>query len=185
MKEITFRNILDVDNKLQSDIRNWRNTPEISKYMYGNHVITSCEHQKWIESLKYRDDIIFFVIFKDENPIGALYFNNINQEHNIADWGFYLYPPELAGKGYGAIIEYNAINYAFENLRLRKLNCEVLDFNTSVIKMHKKFGFIEEGIRRKHIIKNEKLVDVILLGLLDVEWKICRVKIEKILSKKL
>jgi len=37
--------------------------------------------------------------------------------------------------------------------------------------LHKKFGFVEEGIRRKNVIKNNERIDVYLLGILKEEWK--------------
>lgn len=42
-------------------------------------------------------------------------------------------------------MEYLALEYAFKDMGLHKLFCEVLAFNAPVIKLHQKFGFkIEE-----------------------------------------
>ena len=93
--------------------------------------------------------------------------------------GFCLYPPEIAGEGYGIAIEFVALNFAFDILKLHKLNCEVLDFNESVVKLHKKFGFIEEGRKRQQIFKNDRFVDVVMLGLLCSEWQIGKEKMKR------
>jgi RimJ/RimL family protein N-acetyltransferase len=72
---------------------------------------------------------------------------------------------------------------AFEEMGITKLNCEVLETNPSVIKLHKKFGFVEEGIRRKNIIKNNARVDVHLLGLLKDEWSKVKPRMQKVVER--
>lgn len=180
---ITFVETSELSIDILQDIRNWRNDENISKYMYGNHKITQEEHSKWLSALPKRNDLKFFVVFKNEKPIGTVYFNNISSEHRNSEWGFYIYPPQLAGKGYGVAIEFVALNFAFDILKLNKLNCEVLDFNLSVIKLHKKFGFVEEGRKRKQIFKNNEFVDVVMLGLLSSEWRANKEKMKRFLFR--
>lgn len=70
----------------------------------------------------------------------------------------------------GSVLEFNLIDFVFEDLRLEKLNCEVLETNEAVVKMHKKFGFLEEGFRRANVIKENKRIGVHLLGLTKSNW---------------
>jgi UDP-4-amino-4,6-dideoxy-N-acetyl-beta-L-altrosamine N-acetyltransferase len=49
---IEFVNILDVDENLIEQVRRWRNSESVSKYMFTNHYITKEEHKKWMEKLK-------------------------------------------------------------------------------------------------------------------------------------
>ena len=58
----------------------------------------------------------------------------------------------------------------FETLGLRKLCCEVLDFNSAVIEMHLKLGFSREGIQRAHIVKDTGSCDVHQLAMFDEDW---------------
>ena len=62
------------------------------------------------------------------------------------------------------------IKFVFNELGLEKLNCEVIESNKAVIKLHKKFGFIEEGLRRKNIVKDKKRTGVVFLGLAKSDW---------------
>ena len=68
-----------------------------------------------------------------------------------------------------------------------KLNCEVIEGNNSVIKLHKKFLFKDEGFRNSNIIKGEHRLGVHLLGLTKVDWisgeKIIFEKYKKVLQK--
>lgn len=63
-----------------------------------------------------------------------------------------------------------ALEYAFNDLRLHKLCCEVLAFNTPVIKLHQKFGFKIEGVLREQHMHDDSFIDVYRLGILATEW---------------
>ena len=63
-----------------------------------------------------------------------------------------------------------ALDYAFNTLSLNKLCCEVLDFNTSVIDFHRKFGFKIEGIRRQDYARDEKLYDIYQLAIFKKDY---------------
>ena len=67
-------------------------------------------------------------------------------------------------------MELLALDYAFNELGLHKLSCEVLAFNTPVIKLHEKFGFKVEGILRDQYHREGTFIDIYRLGLLASEW---------------
>ena len=69
------------------------------------------------------------------------------------------------------------LDHAFGAAALEKLNCEVLEINPAVIKMHQKFGFVIEGVRRENIIRDGKRVSVVLLGITKSEWHTQRPKV--------
>lgn len=76
-----------------------------------------------------------------------------------------------------------ALNYAFYCLNLHKLSCEVLAFNTNVIKLHQKFGFKIEGVFREQHKIDDNFVDICRMGMLFCEWQINRLKIQDELEK--
>jgi len=47
----------------------------------------------------------------------------------------------------------------------------VYDFNIPAIKLYKKVGFIEEGRKRKAHFVNGEYHDLIIMGILNEEWK--------------
>jgi len=67
-------------------------------------------------------------------------------------------------------MEYLALNMAFFELNLHKLNCEVLDINPAVINMHKKVGFTIEGTFREDHFNGERYCDIVRFGMLAHEW---------------
>jgi len=168
---------------LQLKVREWRNHPEIRKNMYTDNIISLTQHKKWLSTLINNKTTKVYIAYNNNDAIGIVSINNINEIHKNADWAFYLNPEFLTTKGLGSLMEYHFLNYIFEAFEIEKLNCEVLASNPSVIKLHKKFGFIEEGIRRKNIVKNNIRVDVHLLGIFKEEWEQIRNKFVKIIER--
>ncbi len=151
----------------------WRNSDWVRAYMYTDHVITMDEHRAWFARMQEDPKSVYLVFEELGVPLGIVNFIQIDRENGKALWGFYL-GPEHPPRGRGSIMEYLALDYAFETLKLRKLCGEVFAFNQHVLKLHRKFGFREEGCLRKHILKNGDYVDVIPISIFTDEWAACK-----------
>ena len=62
------------------------------------------------------------------------------------------------------------MEYAFTKWGLHELCCEVLAFNSTVIKLHEKFGFKVEGILREQHKLEDAFIDIFRLGMLAADW---------------
>lgn len=164
-----FINILDVEPDAQARVRDLRNHIDVRRFMYSSHEISEDEHAKWLTSLEGNPRQRVFVVMRDGAVAGIVSLNAINPTHHTADWAFYL-DPALQGQGLGSLVEFWLLDHAFEQAGLHKLNCEVLESNAAVVKMHRKFGFAIEGVRRRNILKDGVRVDVVLLGITREEW---------------
>lgn len=149
-------------------MRTWRNIPSVREKMYTWHEISEEEHQRWWKRTKLAHYHKYFIYEYQDKSMGVVSFNNIDEGNQNANWAFYASPD--AERGSGSRMELLALDYAFFNFNLHKLSCEVLDFNTSVIKLHKKFGFTEEGVFRQQYQRNGKFCDIHRLGMLASEW---------------
>jgi UDP-4-amino-4,6-dideoxy-N-acetyl-beta-L-altrosamine N-acetyltransferase len=137
--------------------------------MYTEHEITVTEHINYINKLKTDKKQIVFCVLKNKiEPVGVVSINSIDYLHKKTDWAFYLTSNERTGLG--AVLEYHIINFIFSKLEIEKLNCEVIETNNTVIELHKKFFFEEEGNRKENIIKNNRRIDVYFLGLTKNKW---------------
>ncbi|KAE9648856.1 UDP-4-amino-4,6-dideoxy-N-acetyl-beta-L-altrosamine N-acetyltransferase [Pseudomonas sp. PB103] len=162
--------LTDASPAVQAHVRTLRNQPDVRKYMYTSHEISEQEHAHWLTSLQGNPRQQVFVVIKDEQALGVVSLNAINALQKTADWAFYL-DVALQGKGLGSLVEFWMLDYAFDIAGLEKLNCEVLAMNAAVVKMHQKFGFKIEGIRRQNVVKDGVRVDVVLLGITKEEWQ--------------
>jgi UDP-4-amino-4,6-dideoxy-N-acetyl-beta-L-altrosamine N-acetyltransferase len=177
-----FVPLVDATPEIQARVRSLRNQENVRKYMYTAHEISEKEHAAWLNSLSNNPRQVVFVAIKDSDAVGVVSLNAINPLQKTADWAFYL-DTELQGKGLGSLIEFWMLDYAFNDVGLEKLNCEVLEMNASVIKMHQKFGFEIEGIRRKNVIKDGDRIDVVLLGITRDEWAAKRSILEPMIKR--
>lgn len=160
----------------------WRNTPEIRNNMYTTNIISLENHLKWYQNIKNNPNMNYFMyVDAQNNPSGIIAFTDIDFKNNHAFWAFYANP--IAQKGTGSKMEFLALDYAFNQLNLHKLNCEVLSHNHTVIKLHKKFGFIEEGIFRQQHIHENKYINIHRLGILKSEWEYQRKNMLELLRK--
>lgn len=177
-----FLALVDASPAIQAHVRTLRNQKDVRKYMYTSHEITEEEHLGWLNHLKGNNRQEVFVAIDGGQALGIVSLNAINTAQKTADWAFYL-DTDLQGKGLGSIVEFWMLDYAFNEAGLEKLNCEVLETNPSVIKMHQKFGFEREGVRRKNIIKDGNRIDVILLGITKEEWISKRPELEPLIVR--
>jgi len=162
--------IVDLDKENQLIILKIRNEENIRKWMYTDQEISENEHFNWINKLKENNKMKVYAIMENGmEPIGAIYIVDIDNINKKANWGFYI-GEKYQGTGIGVVFEIMFIEYCFNNLGLEKINCEVIEGNTSVIKLHEGLFFQKEGFLRKNIIKNGERIGVILLGLIREEW---------------
>ncbi|MBD2680432.1 MULTISPECIES: UDP-4-amino-4,6-dideoxy-N-acetyl-beta-L-altrosamine N-acetyltransferase [Nostoc] len=157
----------------------WRNSDRIRANMYSDHIITMDEHRKWFENNSKNESVIYKIFEFQERPVGVANVVQIDTHNEKCSWAFYLGDTNVP-RGSGAVMEFIFLEYIFEVLKIRKLCCEVFAFNVSTIKLHKKFGFIEEGCFKRHILKNDKYEDVVSMALFSDEWIIKKSQIETI-----
>ncbi len=180
--KIKLENITDFSKEQQFKIRDWRNSSEVSQYFIIDY-ITEEMHTAWLERQKEATtDCAFFLTYEGK-AVGCVYIRLIDHKHKTAEWGFFMSSDDSTVPGIGAIAEYLLHEYAFNVLKLEKLNIEVLANNPAVLKLHTKFGYTPEGVLRRNIVKNNERLDVHLLGLFADEWENIKSKFDKILAK--
>lgn len=166
MKE--FGKLRDIKTEELSLMLVWRNVPKVRENMYTRHEISSDEHQAWWASVQKSSTQKYFMYEFNGMALGVVCFSEIDQKNHNASWAFYASPE--APKGTGSRMEFLALDYAFNELGMHKLCCEVLAFNNPVIKLHKRFGFQSEGVLREHHDIDGVFVDIHRMGILSSEW---------------
>ena len=165
-------------------IREWRNLPRVSDFMYTDHVISPEEHAAWFARIIRDTGCKYWIIVCDGEDVGLVNLYNIDRKNRRCYWAFYVVSPNVRGKGVGSYAEYAILSYVFDELKLEKLCCEVLAFNKGVVEMHRRFGFVQEGLFRRHIFKKGEFHDVVCLAMLRAEWEQSRPELGQKLKKK-
>lgn len=168
-KNIHLRLLSQASLPVQLHILAIRNEEGVRRWMYTDHLISEAEHLAFIERLKTDDRQIVFVLQDDAGDVlGLASVNAIDRRHKKSDWAYYL--TQSARGGLGSALEFSFINFIFDTLGLEKLNCEVIEGNDPVVKLHKKFLFQEEGFRRSNVQKEGQRFGVHFLGLTREDW---------------
>lgn len=154
-------------------ILQWRNSERVRCNMYNDHVISQQEHDAWFARAAVDTSAAYLVFLHEGRPIGFASFTNISAAHGRCYWAFYLGETDVP-RGAGSVMEFFALDYAFLSLKIRKLCCEVFTFNGGVIKLHEKFGFVQEGRFAEHYQKNGKYEDIVCLAKFGANWGVER-----------
>jgi [ribosomal protein S5]-alanine N-acetyltransferase len=72
----------------------------------------------------------------------------------------------IATEAAGALLD-----FGFAELELARIYAHVLEGNEASCRVLDKLGMINEGIRRQHVRKGKRLLDVVLFGMLRDEWE--------------
>ena len=165
----------DIEDSLK-----WFNDPEITQYISMYLPMTEMAEEKFIESLGSAEagKKAMFCIEAVENhgnkPIGTIGLDSINSKDHHAEFGITIGEKDYWSKGYGTEAAELIIRYGFEQLNLHRIDSFAFSFNERSLRLHRKVGFIQEGLRREAWYSDGKYHDEVLFGLLRKEWQAIR-----------
>ena len=120
-----------------------------------------------------RTDYSYWIELRETHEvIGGIGLSSIKFKDGIGTVGYWLAEPHWRF-GYGSEALEALIDLAFRKVKLQRLEAGVMDGNPSSGKLLEKFGFREEGYKRKAIRckATGKLEDEYIYGLLKSEYK--------------
>jgi len=164
-------------------INKWRNNL-YNKIMTQSYrlPVTFMQDEDWLnkKALSSTNSEVFFIIEKENTPIGIAQLTNIDYVSGTAIWGIIIGEIENQGKGYGSEAQLLLFNYAFNVLNLRKVFCYIGSYNNKSIKMHKKLKYVkEEGCLKNHYYFNNKYWDVYILAYYKEDFKECSIELSE------
>lgn len=178
---ISLRDLRDDDAPM---LLEWRNDPQVSKYLYNDHTIGAEEHARWFGRALAGENGRYWIIQVDGTDVGLVSINDIDERNSRCTWAFYVASPAARGRGVGSFVEYSVLSHVFDEMGMHRLWCEVLGFNEPVVEMHRKFGFRDEGRLRQHRLKGDTWHDVVVMGMLRSEWEERKPELEASLRQK-
>ena len=102
----------------------------------------------------------------DDALIGGCGFNGIEVgKSHMAEVGYWLAKP-FWGRGIMSAVVQRVCQHAFEEFGLAKLIAHVYTHNPASARVLEKCGFVQEGLLRKHFLKDGQFIDVKLFALL-------------------
>ena len=118
------------------------------------------------------DDRYFFLIISpDGRIIGESVINEIDWDLRCANFRIGIFHSAERGKGIGTWATEVTRDFAFEQLKLHRLELDVYSFNPRAVKAYLKAGFKKEGLLRDSSRDGDEYADDILMAMLEDEWR--------------
>lgn len=137
---------------------------DVIKY-YGvsyTNLESSKQQLQWFEELQNQGKGIWWAIFNQYGIFhGAIGFNNFNPEHQKIEIGFWLLP-EFWGKGIISEAINLVVAYAFETLKVNRIEAfvELENQNSSKVLVRNSFSY--EGTMMNCEIKNKEFISLMI-----------------------
>lgn len=125
----------------------------------------------FLKSLEEDDRYFFLIIAPDGRIAGESVINEIDWDLRRANFRIGLFHVTERGKGIGAWATEATRDFAFETLKLHRLELDVYSFNPQAEKTYLKAGFKREGVLRDAVMDGGKYADDILMSILEDEWR--------------
>jgi RimJ/RimL family protein N-acetyltransferase len=149
----------------------WFNDPDVTYYLGREQPLTMAEEERWFAEYRSKVDEEIYAIEVDGNHIGNVGLHGIDRANRKASLGIVIGEKEYWSKGLGTDAMRTVLQYAFEGLRLHKVNLDVIDYNRRAIRVYERCGFVKEGVRRDELWKRGTFVNLVRMSLLEGEFR--------------
>lgn len=176
-KRLILRPLKDSDAK--NIVENINNLNVTKWLLVVPYPYTLKDSKKWIKEnkkkwkKKKKESYGFGIELREEKSIiGGIGIHNFNKFQGKASIGYWI-GEKYHKKGYGTEALDALLKFAFNKLKLRKIEAGVFAGNPSSGKLLEKFGAKQEGLKRKSdkCKADGKIKDEIIYGILKEEWK--------------
>jgi len=160
----------DVDQVLDAVTRNYdhlRTFMEWAKPDYSRE-----DAELWVRGAAHRtgdEQPMNFCIFREERMIGTVGFAYFDQHAKVTEIGYWIDSAE-EGKGIITRAVECLLELAFGNLGMNRVQIRCADANERSAAIPHRLGFVMEGRQRQHIMRDGKVYDFLIFGLLRDEW---------------
>jgi RimJ/RimL family protein N-acetyltransferase len=163
----------------QSDLEltlQWNNQPDIRDTYAGHpYPVNREKEQAWYNRVLTSDaslNVFGIELTASQKLIGLTMLKNVNFINREAEWAIYIGDAEERGKGYAKEAMIQTLRWGFHQLGLNRIFLKVETQNINAIGMYKKAGFVEEGILRNCVFKNNEYRSQMILSMLQDEFKL-------------
>lgn len=169
-KKIYIRALEPEDMEL---LRAMTNDPEIEKKIAGwSFPVARCQQLGWYDKVvNSENDKRMAIVYKDNDELlGMLNLVNIDWKNGTAYHGIRLSNETPKNRGIGTDAVMTLMRYAFEELRLHRLEGGWLAENVASRKLYEKCGWKSEGIQREAVFYDGTYHDFIVSGILEADY---------------
>ncbi len=122
-------------------LRQWRNDPDISRYMIFREYITPEMQEKWFEE-RCNQDNYYFIIHYEGKDVGLCDIKNIRYEEKTAEGGIFIYEKLYLNSDIAIRASLCALDFGDKVLDLTSGTARILRSNKRAIEYNKMLGYM-------------------------------------------
>lgn len=144
--------------------------PEVARLTGCKEAFTQEEVVSFFHrSLEDGDRRFFLLTDQQGQIIGETVISDIDWDLMCANFRICIFRER--GRGLGTWATEVTRDFAFEELKLHRLELDVFSFNPRAERVYEKAGFRREGVRRDALLDGGKYADDILMAMLETDWR--------------
>jgi RimJ/RimL family protein N-acetyltransferase len=151
-------------------LRMWRNDPEVTRHL-ARLSMTSAQIHSWYGSLEFGAGDRAYAIVVGAAFVGYAVLTDADPINKKCEAGIFIGDRTQWGRGIGAIVARELVRIAFVEVGMHRVLAVASERNLRSIRCFSKAGFREEGRLRHANLRYGQYIDVVLLSLLEPEWR--------------
>ncbi|MBN8593023.1 MAG: GNAT family N-acetyltransferase [Anaerolineae bacterium] len=155
-------------------VARWGEDSEYARLLSAEPAYPKTEHQwsEWIrEGQSGKNNYLFAArLLSTDALIGFVELGDILWTHRTAWLAVGIGEKVYQDQGYGGEAVALALDFAFQELNLHRVQLTVFSYNSRAIALYKKLGFTHEGTYRQALLRQGERYDMLLYGILAQEW---------------
>jgi len=168
----------------KASLREWRNDPAVSKWMYTNHEIGEEEHHVWFDAMLGDASKVYWKIVADGVAVGSVFLTGVSIQGKSCEWGMYLADVNARGKGIAQAACALSFRHAFNKLALDAVKCEAIAQNENAIGLYESVGYVRTGLQTDTVKRGNEMLSVVTLELTRDSWTMSESNVLQKLSEK-
>lgn len=157
----------------------WLNDPEVRSHLLMFAPLSMADEERWFEGLGGDPSRRVFAIDRAIDRadgggwlhVGTCGLERVDLKNGSCTLGLFLGDPAERGRGVGSEAMQLLLAFAFDELRLHRVELEVFEDNQRARRVYERLGFLEEGRRRESLWKGGRWLTPVVMSLLDHEHR--------------
>jgi RimJ/RimL family protein N-acetyltransferase len=150
----------------------WINDPEVTQTLGMGYPLSLAQEQEWVT--QKRDpakEVRLMIETLDGTPIGSCGLSVGDAPSRAGCLGISIGEKAYWSQGYGTDAMLTLCNFGFNQMGLHRIWLHVFPYNPRGIRCYEKCGFQHEGRLREAHFKHGQYQDVLVMGLLEGEFR--------------
>ncbi len=115
--------------------------------------------------------LLLIALKENDEVIGDIAIQDMDRGNRTANLRLAIGEERHQNRGYGREALLLMLEYGFGILNLHRIELEVYTFNSRAEHVYESVGFVREGVRRQTLFYNHEYHDVVMMSMLEQEYR--------------